>query len=191
MSPNRWLSQCCRSRAVSGVTFQESESGSSRHRIHALPNAADECGQVVLLRLGADGPRGPVEDHFALARALFFGFGIRVMTATLRRSSQILFVGWPLRSSSQWRHGYSYGEFRIGCSKNVGSILRQAKILVAHPPSVPLPGLTRFLLPCTPNPAHSAVARYTCSRSHARKPADSPVAVPDCLQPPLHSTTTP
>ena len=45
----------------------------------------------------------------------FFGFGTGVMNATLRRSRRTLFVGCPLASSSQWRDGYSYGEFRIGC----------------------------------------------------------------------------
>ena len=37
----------------------------------------------------------------------FFGFGIGVMNATLRRSGRIRFVGWPLASSSLWRDGYS------------------------------------------------------------------------------------
>ena len=55
----------------------------------------------------------------------FFGLGIGVTNATLRRSGRILSVGWPLPSSSQWRDGYSYGEFRIGRSKNPGFILRQ------------------------------------------------------------------
>ena len=40
---------------------------------------------------------------FGCLAPLFFGFGIGVMNATLRRSSRILFVGWPLGSSSQWR----------------------------------------------------------------------------------------
>ena len=42
------------------------------------------------------------------------------MNGTLRRSGRSRFVGWPAASSSQRRDGYSYGEFRIGCSKKVG-----------------------------------------------------------------------
>ena len=58
------------------------------------------------------------------------------MNATLRRSSRILFVGWPLASSFQWREGYAYSEFRIGCSKKMGSILRQVDLLNAPSPAI-------------------------------------------------------
>ena len=36
---------------------------------------------------------------------LFFGFGTGVISSEGRRDSMIALVGWPLRSSSQWRPG--------------------------------------------------------------------------------------
>ena len=48
----------------------------------------------------------------------FFGLGIGVMNFALRRLSMIFWVGCPASSSSQYRWGYAYGEFRIGWSKN-------------------------------------------------------------------------
>ena len=41
------------------------------------------------------------------------------MKLTSRRLSRTRVVGWPLSSSSQWRSGHSYGELRIGRSKNL------------------------------------------------------------------------
>ena len=69
----------------------------------------------------------------------FFGLGIGVMKTTLRRSGRILFVGWPLASSSQWRDGYSYGEFRIGCSKNAAVVAMAGRSL-AHAAGIPCNG---------------------------------------------------
>src|ERR1019366_7398875 len=48
----------------------------------------------------------------------FFGFGIGVMNFALRRCSMVFCVGCPTSSSSQCLRGHSYGEFRMGCSKN-------------------------------------------------------------------------
>ena len=39
--------------------------------------------------------------------------------------SSTTFVGWPAASRSKWRDGYSYGEFRIGRSKNLKSMLAE------------------------------------------------------------------
>src|SRR4051812_21996957 len=39
------------------------------------------------------------------------------MNSARRRLSTIFCVGWPSLSSSQCLVGYSYGEYRIGCSK--------------------------------------------------------------------------
>ena len=62
-----------------------------------------------------------------------------VCQATLRRSGRIRFVGWPLASSSQCRDGYSYGEFRIGCSKNAAVVAMAGRSL-AHAPAIPCYG---------------------------------------------------
>jgi hypothetical protein len=48
----------------------------------------------------------------------FFGFGIGVMNSALRREWMTCCVGWPCASSSQCWLGFSYGELRMGRSKN-------------------------------------------------------------------------
>jgi hypothetical protein len=67
-------------------------------------------------------PSSKTSRSWALLRFCFFGFGIGVMNFATRRVSMICPVGWPSASSSQWRDGYSYGELRIGRSKNALSI---------------------------------------------------------------------
>src|SRR5262249_35127989 len=52
------------------------------------------------------------------AAFFFLGFGIGVTNLALRRLSTTSWVGCPVSSSSQCRVGYSYGELRIGRSKN-------------------------------------------------------------------------
>src|SRR6202035_1150661 len=53
----------------------------------------------------------------------FFGLGIGVVNLAPRLVSMIFCVGCPASSSSQCRRGYSYGEFRIGWSKNGSDIV--------------------------------------------------------------------
>ena len=53
--------------------------------------------KIVSLRLGPERLRCRVEeDLLLLDTVLFFGFGIGVMNAPLRRFGRIRFVGWPL-----------------------------------------------------------------------------------------------
>ena len=47
----------------------------------------------------------------------YASYGVNSTPLALRRFSMIFCVGCPVSSSSQWRRGYSYGEFRIGRSK--------------------------------------------------------------------------
>ena len=81
--------------------------------------------------------RALVEDELLLLGAAlrFFGFGIGVMNSARRRRSIRFPVGWPDSSSSQCWRGYSYGELRIGRSKNGLDIRCSFRAQPSRPPN--------------------------------------------------------
>ena len=87
---------------------------------------------LTLLRLASEGgPAARAASSETISRCplrRFFGFRTGVLNATLRPGSRIRYVGCPLASRSHWWDGYSYGEFRLGCSKNLESIFRQVNL---------------------------------------------------------------
>ncbi len=128
ISLNLWWRQCWIRRAVSGVTFQSFGFFKVRHlstswRRALMIGVGSYCCSFVEIPLPSSKTNSCCLGASLFLR--FLGFGIGVINFALRRFSIIRCVGWPWSSSSQCRAGYSYGELRMGCSKNWLSIIAQ------------------------------------------------------------------
>ena len=114
-----WPRQYCSSLAVSGVTPQSLGFGKVRHwstwpRISFTIAAASYCCSRVERSLPSSKTNSSCWEAPLLLR---LGLGIGVKKSAPRRPSMIPCVGCPFLSS-QCLAGYSYGEFKIGLSKN-------------------------------------------------------------------------
>src|SRR5260370_4893350 len=121
-SPKPLDLQCCNSLAVSGVTCHWFGLGSAREvstypRTSLMIEVGSYCCSLVERPL-----QSSKRKRLCAAALRFLGLGIGVMNLALRRWSMTFCVGCPVSSSSQCFLGYSYGEFRIGWSKNGSAI---------------------------------------------------------------------
>ncbi len=110
-------------RSPASPASRSGSAGAARRR--RVADLVDDRGRVVLL-LGVAESFGVGEHDLLLlgasAACRLRGFGTGVISADRRRPwSGGLFVGCPSLSRSWWRLGISYGELRIGCSKNVSA----------------------------------------------------------------------